>query len=305
MHEILRRAGRYALVEALFFLPRERQRRLERWLRGREEHVDLARADCAVVSFGKSGRTWLRVMLSRFYQAAYGLPADELLGFDNYKRRVPALPAVLFTHGNYLRDYTGRFEDRSPFYGKPVVLLVRDPRDIVVSQYFQWRHRMHPRKKWLNRYPEHGADLGIFDFVMNAEVGLPAILHWLGLWQQELGRMARAKVVRYEDLRAKTARELAGVLAFIGTPGTPEQVADAVRFASLDNMKRLEAERAFKRSGARMRPGDARNPESYKTRRAKVGGWRDYFDEAQATRIDALVEAMPAPLFGYVRGPVP
>jgi hypothetical protein len=293
MHDILRRVGRYALVEGLFFMPRERQRRLERWLRGREELADIERADCCLVSYGKSGRTWLRVMLSRFYQQAHQLPPGELLGFDNYKRRAPSLPSVLFTHGNYVRDYTGRFNDRAPFYDKTVVLLVRDPRDIAVSQYFQWKHRMHPRKKWLNRYPDHGAQLDTFEFVMNPEVGLPAILAWLELWQREMGRVARLKVVRYEDLRADTGRVLAEVLAFIGTPATPGQVEDAVRFASLENMKKLEAEKAFKASGARMRPGDARNPDTYKARRAKVGGWRDYFDEAEAARIEALVEAMP------------
>lgn len=301
MHDLLRSVGRYALVEGLFFLPRERQRRLERWLRGRAELADIARADCCLVSYGKSGRTWLRVMLSRFYQQAHGLPPGELLGFDNYKRRVPSLPSILFTHGNYVRDYTGRFDDRAPFYGKTVVLLVRDPRDIAVSQYFQWKHRMLPRKRWLNRYPDGGVELDAFTFIQNPDVGLPAILHWLELWQREMGKVARLKVVRYEDLRADTAQVLAEVLAFIGTPGTAEQIADAVRFASLENMRKLEAEKAFKASGARLLPGDASNPDSYKARRAKVGGWRDYLDDAQAARVDAMVEAMPPPLFGYVR----
>jgi hypothetical protein len=302
MHDILRRVSRYALVEGLFFLPRERQRRLERWLRGRAELADIARADCCLVSYGKSGRTWLRVMLSRFYQQAHGLPPSELLGFDNYKRRVLSLPSVLFTHGNYVRDYTGRFDDCAPFYDKTVVLLVRDPRDIAVSQYFQWKHRMHPRKKWLNRYPDHGVEVDLLEFVMSPEVGLPAILAWLELWQREKDRVAHLKVVRYEDLRADTSHVLAEILSFLGTPGTPEQVLDAVRFASLENMKRLEAEKAFKASGARMVPGDAKNPDTYKARRAKVGGWRDYFDGAQAARIDELVATMPPPFFGYVPG---
>ena len=38
----------------------------ERKLRGVEQFEKLQRADVVVVSFGKSGRTWLRVMMSIF-----------------------------------------------------------------------------------------------------------------------------------------------------------------------------------------------------------------------------------------------
>ena len=64
-----------------------RRRSLERWLRGRREFSRLRRADAVIVSYGKSGRTWLRVMLSGFYQRLYGLSARTLLGFDNLHRR--------------------------------------------------------------------------------------------------------------------------------------------------------------------------------------------------------------------------
>ena len=43
----------------------ERRIGVERWMRGFLESRRLRNADVAVVSFGKSGRTWLRVLLSR------------------------------------------------------------------------------------------------------------------------------------------------------------------------------------------------------------------------------------------------
>jgi alcohol sulfotransferase len=52
-------------------------------------------------------------------------------------------------------------------------------------------------------------------------------------------------------------------------------------------------------SGIRLRPGDRANPDSYKVRRAKVGGWRDYFDDRESAAIDAMLAARPLPLFGY------
>jgi alcohol sulfotransferase len=106
-------------------------------------------------------------------------------------------------------------------------------------------------------------------------------------------------VIRYEDMRADPHGALRDVLAFLGTPGTDAQIQDAVAYAAYDNMKQLEQKRVFWLSGFRLRPGDRGNPQSYKVRRAKVGGWRDYFDDQQVAAIDRLLEARPIPPFGY------
>ena len=105
MHEIWAVSSRHLLLWALFFLPRDSRIALERRLRGKEEYRKLRLADWVLMSWGKSGRTWFRVMVSRFYQVKYGLPQRELLNFDNLNRKHPAIPRVLFSHNNYLRDY--------------------------------------------------------------------------------------------------------------------------------------------------------------------------------------------------------
>src|SRR3990167_1867784 len=148
--------GRIALHAASAVCPLaspERRKASERWLRGWLEYRRLQPADWVLMSWAKSGRTWLRVMLSRFYQVRYGLPASELLDFDNLHRRNPAAPRVFFTHNNYQRDYTGNWQSKAHFAGKKIVLQVRDPRDVAVSQFFQWQFRIQPRKKFLNDYP--------------------------------------------------------------------------------------------------------------------------------------------------------
>ena len=97
----------HATLGLLHVLPASRRKRLDRWVRGREEYRKLHAADWLLVSWGKSGRTWLRVMLSRFYEKHFELPEHEMLDFDNLNRREPGIGKVFFTHGNYLRDYTG------------------------------------------------------------------------------------------------------------------------------------------------------------------------------------------------------
>jgi hypothetical protein len=298
-HELVVGLG-YGLGRGLFFLPAERRIGIERWVRGWEEARSLAAADVAFVSWAKSGRTWLRTLLSRAFQLGYGIPADAALEFDNLKRLNPKIPSVFFTHGNYVRDYMGVWDEQPAFWEKRVLLLVRDPRDTAVSQYFQWRHRMHPAKKLLNAYPPHGAAVSLADFVLKEPMGLSGVLDFLELWERTLPKVQAAHTVRYETLRRDTAGTLGDILDFLGTPVAPDLVARAVEYASVENMRKREAagtDTGY--SGQRLKPGDAANPDSFKVRRGKVGGWRDYLTAAEIAEVEAMVAARPGPLFGY------
>ncbi|MFN3920581.1 MAG: sulfotransferase domain-containing protein [Methylohalobius sp.] len=300
MHLLWKKISRFLILAAATpFLSKPRQIALERYLRGKEEARKLALCDAVIVSYGKSGRTWLRLMLSRFYQNKHRLCTRQLLGFDNYHRKHPAIPKLFFTHDNYLKDYTGNKDSKVDYYGHKVVLLVRDPRDVAVSQFFQWKFRMRPGKKELNQYPPHGSETSLYDFVMHPSCGLPRIIEFLNLWATEMPRLDKLLLIRYEDLRADTAGELKRITEFLGTPGTQTEIEDAVAYASVENMRKLEQEKKFWLSGSRLIPKDQSNPDSYKVRRAKVGGWRDYFDEAQAAMIDKLVSERLSPVFGY------
>jgi hypothetical protein len=300
LHLIWKRISREVILALAFFLPPERKRALERRLRGQEEFRKLQLADVVVVSFGKSGRTWVRVLLSRFFQLRFGLRPSAFIGFDNLHRKNEGIPRVFFTHDNYLRDYTGNLDSKRDFYGKKVVLLVRQPADVAVSQFHQWKFRMRPRKKGLNKYPEHGAEVGVFQFATDEDAGLPKVIDFMNGWARELPNLPQVLVVRYEDLRRDTAGELRRVLEFIGQEPTDAELQDCIAFASVENMRALEAKRAFRLAGSRMKPGDKSNPESFKVRRAKVGGYRDYFSEAELARLDAMVEERLLPGFGYL-----
>lgn len=299
MQTVLKKITRFLILGLCFWLPKERKIRLERWLRGKEEFRKLELADCVIVSFGKSGRTWLRVLLSRFYQLKHDLSARHLIGFDNLHHKNAAIPRIFFTHDNYLKDYTGNSDSKKDYYAKKVVLLVRNPLDTTVSQYFQWKFRMRPGKKALNDYPDHGADMEIFPFMMDREAGLPKVIDYLNLWAREAPRCADFLLVRYEDMRSDTAATLARITDFIGTPGSAEQIAGAVQFASVENMRQMETKRTFWLSGSRMVAKDRSNPDSFKVRKAKVGGFREYFDETQIQQMRELVERDLADLYDF------
>jgi len=291
---------RHSVLFLCFWLPAGRHKALERWLRGREEYQQLQSADWVLVSWGKSGRTWLRVMLSRAYQLVGALDEDSFLEFDNFRKRNSALPAVFFTHNNYLKDYTGNTEPLADFKGKRVVLLVRDPLDVAVSQYFQWRYRMRPRKKFINDYPAEGTE--IWDFVRDERVGVPRIVNFLNGWAQAIAEHGDVLLVRYRDMREDPGRVLAQILDFTGTACSSEQVEAAVEFARYDNMKKMEETKFFKGTGTRVKPGDKDNPQSFKVRKGKVGGYRDYFTDEQCAELEQQASTLN-PLFDYRDSP--
>jgi hypothetical protein len=298
MREFQAVVTRHLITGALFFLPRSRRFAIERRLRGKEEYRKLQSADWVLISWGKSGRTWFRVMLSRFYQLMHGLPMRHLLEFDNLHKMKPVIPRVLFSHNNYLRAYLEDWDTLNHFRGKKVVMLVRDPRDVAVSQFFQWKYRMRPHKILLNQYPTKGEAVTTFEFVTNPVCGVPRIVEFFNAWARALPELKDILIIRYEDMRVDPVGVMRKVLDFVGTPGTPEQVEQAVEFASYDNMKKLEEKRVFRGSGARVKAGNRKNPDSFKVRRGKVGGYRDYFDDRQVEHIDKLVEGLD-PMFGY------
>ena len=86
----IRTGLRQVAVAASTLLPRETAVKIERRLRGYEDSRKLACADGVVVSFGKSGRTWLTVLLSRYFARKYGLAENRVMDFDDFHRHNPA-----------------------------------------------------------------------------------------------------------------------------------------------------------------------------------------------------------------------
>ncbi len=282
--------------QACRLLPSAYRFPVERRMRGYFEHLRLERADYVCVSFGKSGRTWLRVMISRVYQRIYQLAEGSLLEFDNFHRSRSGIPSVLFTHDNYLRDYTRDGGGKAAFRNKRVMLLVRHPADVAVSVFNQWKHRMRPHKALLNGYPATDNNVSPYEFLMRP-CGLDKVIAFMNEWAAEIDGLDQGLLVRYEDLRSRTATELARVMSFLGVDPSTEEIEEAVEYAAFENMRRRESQ--SQSSSDRLRATDLSNPDSFKTRRGKVGGYQDDFSEAEVEAIERHVNETLRERFGY------
>jgi hypothetical protein len=286
------------LSNALFFvLPRQKAINLERRCRGFEESLKIRSSDIVIVSFGKSGRTWLRVMLSRFFQIRFSLSPRMLIDHANFHQLNSSVPTVFFTHDNYAKDYLGKDKIRELYGNRRTILLVRDPIDVAVSQYFQWKNRMLPRKKIINNYPFAEEDISILQFVMASEYGIPKIVRFYNDWIDTIQNDKNVLVIKYESLRADTAQTLEKILSFMGFHSTPSEIADCVAFGSVDSMRNLEAQGFF--ADSRMKALDPNNPDSFKVRRASASGNRDYFAKKDVEAMEAYIATHLKPGFGY------
>jgi len=302
MHNVIKRLIKWLIKAVSLVLPLEQTHKLERWRRGREEYWKYQNCQYIFASYGKSGRTWVRVMISHYYQLSYKLPDNILMGFDNFHRMNKDVPRIFFTHDNYLRTFTGNLDSKADYYDKKTVLLVRKPQDVAVSQFFQWKYRMRPAKKAMNKYPAHDADISIYEFVKDLNQGMGHIIEFMNNWVRDLPKIKNLLVVRYEDLRTHPEAQMARIVEFLGMEPSEQFLRDTVEFASLENLRKKEQENYFWRSGSRVQARDSKNPDSFKVRKAKVGGYKDYFNDEQVAELDAMVDSQLLPGFGYTKG---
>ena len=106
-------------------------------------------------------------------------------------------------------------------------------------------------------------------------------------------------MVRYEDLRANPETEMGRIVEFLGLEANEEFLKDTAEFASVENLRKKEQENYFWRSGSRVQAKDVNDPNTFKVRKAKVGGYRDYFDDDQVAELHAMVDSRLLPAFGY------
>jgi Sulfotransferase domain len=226
--------------------------------------------DIFLVSFPKSGNTWTRFLLANLRfpeQPATWANIDRLIpdptgttkrDFDSMPR-----PRIIKSH-----------ECFDPRYPR-VVYIVRDPRDVVVSQYHYHR-----------KIRKIADDSPIETFVGRFMAG-QTCPH--GSWGQNVATWLhtsegdpRFLLLRYEDLVANTARELAKVVAFLKLDAGPEQIAQAVERSSADRMRKLEQAQADKNGLFK----GSRNDLSF-VRAAGSGGWRKELPASMVEKMEA------------------
>jgi len=271
--------------------------------------VDIARrSQLIIIAHPKSGNTWLKVMLTRLYSLRHGIAPEDFAKYPSLADRNPAIPRFAATNGwySYERAIGDKLQPEAPdseLKHKPVVLLARNPLDIAVSWFFQFTKRQSAHKQELInaelRQPVERSDVDMWNFVRHSEIGLPSLIDFLNYWDRALAGLDNTLLTSYEALRADPGVVLKQITGLMGDEFSDTDIQEAVDFAAFDNLRKLESEGFFRSGGLTLR--NAKDPESFKVRRAKVGGYRDYFTPEQADELEALVRDRLSPGLGYNR----
>jgi hypothetical protein len=256
---------------------------------------ELSGGDALVVSIPKSGRTWLRAFVCAYFCKKLDQP------FTLQPEQFAGVPRVVYTHDLFEQRTKADRWDR--WRGKyliprrerarvPIVLLARDPRDAFVSLYVQLTRRT-------KETPEELKQQSTAELLRHPAFGIESMVDVMNHWLAEWSGRSDFLLLRYEMLREEPADGFRQVLRFLGEQVVQEKAfGHALEFCDFDHMRNLERSGAF--DSKILRAGDTEEPESYKVRRGKVGGFADYLAPNDQEFAAAALRKLN-PRFGYGR----
>lgn len=186
--------------------------------------------DVFLVSFPKSGNTWLAFILGNvlalgegrgavvnFYNVQDYIPEYDVDAFSLRSEGVAGFPRIIKSHLPCTNAYP------------KVLLVVRDPRDVMVS-YFHYL-------KGLQRIPEN---MPVGEVIRSEKYGIDAwVAHTEG-WLKRADAGRRVRVYRYEDMLADPLGRLAPMLDILGRPVERATLEEAILRSGKERMKALE-----------------------------------------------------------------
>jgi hypothetical protein len=256
---------------------------------------ELSGGDAIIISIPKSGRTWVRAFLCAYYCKRAGKPFT----LEANKAAMGGTPCIVYSHD--LFEHRTKADLWDKVRGKylvparelrraKIILLARDPRDAFVSHYVQLVRRSADT-------PNELKQKSLSELLRDRAFGIQAIVETMNRWLKEFGSRKNFLLVNYEMLRAEPDKMFRQLLAALGE-AVPDAIAleHALAFSEFENMKKLEAAGAF--DSKILRPRDVTDPESFKVRRGKIGGYREYLSqEDQDYAAEVLKQLHPD--FGY------
>jgi len=129
---------------------------------------------------------------------------------------------------------------------------------------------------------------------MGTKFGLERLARYYRVWDRIMGDPKKhAIVIRYEDFHRDAFKEYKRLLKWINKMSsevrraedhmfdvTDDLVRESVEYASFDHMHKMEEDKTYG-NWAALKPTNPENPEQWKTRKGKVGGYSDYMTDEE------------------------
>lgn len=249
------------------------------------------------VSFPKSGRTWLHLILARIYSDLTGLDIKLLLNADDamLKDKVKPYPYIKFSHG-YKNSGISQGEVFPEHYYKDtkIILMVRDPRDVVVSHYYHEKYHFKSFEGTISEFIRYQYDVNKPDpGKRKARFGILPIINYMNAWQGNFHILEDYFMLTYEDMKKEPLLYLNELCQYLGLPVNNISLHDVIDYCSFKNMRKLEEASNLEWNG--LEPSDSQ--QGFKTRKGKAGGFRDELSENDINYIEGLIKEKLDPAY--------
>lgn len=245
-----------------------------------------------LISYPKSGRTWLRFILGKIWQLHYNINCN-LDDIPRVTQRKKSPKKIKYTHdkGSNFAQWVGYPRDiqtsKNHYRNHNVIILSRDPRDVVVSSYYHkiYREDCKNFKGSLSEYIRH------------KKGSLSCIIRFLNIWAQQRKIPKKFMLVRYEDLHNNIFNEINRIINFVQLQNIKDDnIEKAIEFASFKNMQTMEKNNSLKSSILRTRNPD--NINYYKVRVGNVGGFKTALSDNDVKYVNDKMKSLDK-FYGY------
>ncbi|CAN2038979.1 Sulfotransferase domain-containing protein [Candidatus Magnetomoraceae bacterium gMMP-15] len=201
---------------------------ISRWRRD-AIYPTICTDDIFLVSFPKSGNTWVSFLLANAMclYAKYNIEINffniqDFIPEFSYNSVIPTskfkcFPRIIKSH-NEVNTYFNK-----------VLLLIRDPRDVMVSYYFYLRGLKQIPKSWT-----------FSQIIEHYKYGIDAWVKHTKGWLERANKGKRVQCFLYENFLKNPQLELKKIFALLGYHLEDNIIEEAVRRSSKKRMKELE-----------------------------------------------------------------
>ena len=247
-----------------------------------EHSFRVEKEDVFLISYPKSGNTWMRFLLANIL-------TDKKVNLVNLGKFIPDIyrdkrddmdieiePKIFKTHSHF----------RAKYSKNKIIYLLRDPKDVAVSYYFYYKK---------TRKVEISFDDYLKKF-LNSEIDT------FGNWAENVGSWLGAKegdnnflVVRYEDMLVDLKKQLFRVLDFLDLEITDKKIEESIEKS---DFKKLQADEI--KNNSKIEEFKKTNKSVPFFRSGTKGNWKEYFNESN---LDLLYKkfGVIAKKYGYDR----